>query len=99
MNSFQAKQVKYKISDGIFKGSKIPFDIQPEISPKYKFQKVSDQEIDANDEEIKKLKQKIVKKEVHHEYEEFICPIFVSPKKDGIYKLILNLKDLNQYIE
>ena len=79
--------------------SKIPFDIQPEMSPKYKFQKVSGQEIEAIDEEIEKLKQKIVKKEVHHEDEEFIYPIFVSPKKDRIYKLILNLKDLNQYIE
>lgn len=38
-------------------------------------------------------------KEAPHEDKEFIFPIFVTPKKDGIYKLIVNLKDLNQYIE
>ena len=69
MNKFQVGQVKYKISewekltsDKEFlqnvKGAKIPFDIQPEMKPKYEFQKFSDQETEAIDKEIEKLKQK-----------------------------------------
>ena len=36
---------------------------------------------------------------VDHHPEEFISPIFIVPKKDGEYRMILNLKDLNEYIE
>ena len=103
---FQAGQVKYKISEWEkltsdkeilqnVKGAKIPFEIQPTVKPKYKFQKFSDQEIEEIDKEIEKLKQKWVIKETHHEDGEFISTIFVTPKKDGSYRLILNLKDLN----
>ena len=35
----------------------------------------------------------------YHEEGEFISPIFVTPKSDGGYRLILNLKSLNEYIE
>ena len=34
-----------------------------------------------------------------HEEGEFISSIFVRPKKDGSYRMILNLKSLNQYAE
>lgn len=37
--------------------------------------------------------------EVEHHPNEFISPIFIVPKKNGEYRMILNLKDLNQYIE
>ena len=30
---------------------------------------------------------------------EFIAPIFVLPKKDGTYRVILNLKNLNKHVE
>ena len=46
-----------------------------------------------------KLKQKRVLKETHHEDRGLIYPIFVTLKKDGSYRLILNLKGLNQYLE
>ena len=69
------------------------------MKPKYKFQKFLDQGIEAINKEIEKLKQKGVMKETHHEDGGFISPIFVTPKKDGSYRLILNLKDLNQYIK
>ena len=106
MNNFQAGQVKHKLSEWEeltsdkeilqnVKGAKIPFDIQHEMKPKYKFQKFSDQEIEATDKEIEKFKQKGVIKEIHHEDEKFIYPIFVTPKEDGSHRLILNLKDLN----
>ena len=47
---------------------------------------------------LEKLKQKGVIKETHQENGEFLSPIFVTPKKDGSYRLVLNLKDLNKYI-
>ena len=47
------------------------------------------------DNEIQKLLNIGVIKEVEHHPEEFISPIFVIPKKDGEYRMILNLKELN----
>ena len=38
-------------------------------------------------------------KVVDHHPNEFISPIFVVPKKNGEYRMILNLKELNQFIE
>ena len=49
--------------------------------------------------EVQKLLNKGVIKPSAHEEGEIISPIFVRPKKDGTYRLILNLKQLNQYIE
>ncbi|CAG2233745.1 unnamed protein product [Mytilus edulis] len=37
--------------------------------------------------------------EVESEINEFISPIFVRPKKNGEYRMILNLKELNKHIE
>ena len=37
--------------------------------------------------------------EVDHHPNEFISPVFIVPKKDGEFRMILNLKELNQYIE
>ncbi len=34
-----------------------------------------------------------------HEKDEYISPIFTTPKKDGSSRMILNLKSLNQFIE
>ena len=67
MNNFQAGQVKYEITEWEkltpdnkilqnVRGAKTPFIIQPDMEPRYKFQKFSDQEIEAIDEEIEKLK-------------------------------------------
>ena len=50
------------------------------------------------DIEIQKLLNIGVIKEVEHHPEEFISPIFVIPKKDGEYRMILNLKELNKSI-
>ena len=59
----------------------------------------SEQEEQIIDKEIEKLLEMQVITEVQHHPNEFISPIFVVPKKDGDYRMILNLKDLNQYIE
>lgn len=50
-------------------------------------------------EEIKKLLEMGVIKEVQHHPKEYISPIFIVPKKNGEYRMILNLKELNQHIE
>ena len=78
--------------------TKIPFcTIPPSIiknNPKF-----TQPETDAIDNEISKLLQKGVVKRSHHEEGEFISPIFVTLKSDGGYRLTLNLKSLNEYIE
>lgn len=50
-------------------------------------------------QEIQKLLDMNVIKEVNHHPNEFISPIFVVPKKNGEYRMILNLKELNEFIE
>ena len=49
--------------------------------------------------EIQNLLHKGVIKPSTHEEGEIISPSFVRPKKDGTYRLILNLKQLNEYVE
>ena len=44
--------------------------------------------------EICKLLQMGLLKEVEHHQDEFLSPIFLVPKKDGEYRMILNLKTL-----
>lgn len=51
------------------------------------------------DIEIEKLLKMNVIQEVESEINEFISPIFVRPKKNGEYRMILNLKELNKHIE
>ena len=48
--------------------------------------------------EIIKLLAKRIIKVSEHERGEYISPIFVSPKKDGSFRMILNLKKLNAYV-
>ena len=51
------------------------------------------------DTEIQRLLLKGVIAHSVHEEGEFISSLFVRPKKDGAYRMILNLKSLNQYVE
>ena len=60
------------------------------------FNKKEEEVIDL---EIKKLLQLNVIEEVESEENEYISPIFVRPKKNGEYRMILNLKELNKHIE
>lgn len=50
-------------------------------------------------DEIKKLLKKGVVIPSKHEEGEFISPIFLRSKKDGSYRTILNLKQLNEFVE
>ena len=66
-----------------------------EKSFQVKFNKKEEEIIDA---EIKQLLEKSVIREVEYQEGQFLSPIFVRPKKNGEYRMILNLKSLNEYI-
>ena len=48
--------------------------------------------------EIKKRLEKGVINEATHDANEYISTVFTRPKKDGSHRLILNLKNLNQFV-
>ena len=50
------------------------------------------------DKEIRDLLENGVIVKVNHEPDEFILSIFVRPKKNGEHRVILNLKNLNEFI-
>jgi hypothetical protein len=56
-------------------------------------------ESEAIDLEVHKLLKKGVISQTLHEPGEFISQIFIRPKKDGTYRLILNLKKLNNFVK
>ena len=56
-------------------------------------------ESEAVDLEVHKLLQKGVITQTTHESGEFISQIFVRPKKDATYRLILNLKKFNKFVK
>lgn len=57
------------------------------------------QEQEVNDKEIDKLLIKGVISETTHCPGKYISTIFVCPRKDEEYRLILNLKNLNEHVE
>ena len=79
-------------------GAKIPFCtiLPPTLKNNPKF---TQSETGTIDNGISKLLQKGVMKPSYHEEGEFISPFFVTPKSDGGYRLTLNLKSLNEYID
>ena len=69
-------------------------DNPPSFSPisNIGFSKIGETELDN---EIEKLLAKQIIVNCAHESREYISPIFVRPKHDSPYGLILNLKNLN----
>ena len=59
----------------------------------------SDTEQRIIDAEITKLLEKGVIISCESEQGEYISTVFVRPKKDGNYSMILNLKQLNSFVE
>ena len=59
----------------------------------------NDKEGDFIESEIQNLLKKGVIENSSHEPGEFISPIFLREKSDGGYRLILNLKKLNESVE
>ena len=80
------------------RGITIPFD---ELPKQHKFNpnpKFSATETLAIDFELERLLAKEVIEPTRHEPGEIISPIFVREKKDGRFRLILNLKELNKSV-
>ena len=74
----------------------------------FKFESVSQQTFTCPSQKFSAEEEKLVQAEIdklkrviatsQHEDGEYISPILIQKKKDGGFKLILNLKDLNSYI-
>ncbi len=77
-----------------FEGNRVPMQ---ETEPRLYMRNQQENEIISN--EIKNLSEKLVIEEVQHEPNEFISNIFLRKKKNGKYRLILNLKEFNENIE
>ena len=79
-------------------GLKIEFSMKPVQQPHQWTSRFSPgKKIIIHAEIIKLLAKRIIKVS-EHERREYISPIFVSPKKDGSFRMILNLKKLNAYV-
>ena len=82
----------------IVKGCKIDFTSAPEQSS-CRETKLNRRESLLVNTEINKLVTNGVLKEVEHEEDEYISTIFLIPKPDNTYRMILNLKGLNNFVE
>ena len=82
----------------MIKGDKIEFVENPPIRHE-SYSKFSTEEFAAAEIEVQKLLSKKIIVECEHECLEFVSSIFLVPKPDGSFRLILNLKDLNQFVK
>ena len=73
-------------------------DIQPVRSELNRPMLFNKQEKEILDKEISNLLNMKVIEEVESSFDQYLSPIFTVPKKDGEYRMILNLKDLNMNI-
>jgi hypothetical protein len=80
------------------KGEKIEFLGQPPMQYVCPSNSIAKEHAAEIDNEVNSLIKKQVIRECNHVQGEFLSPIFSVPKKDGKVRLILNLKNLNQYI-
>ena len=77
-----------------FTHNQFPLQLRPPQSIKF-----TDWESRLTDEEIHTLLQKSVIEEAYHSYGEFVSNVFLRPKKDGRFIMILNLRNLNSHVE
>lgn len=83
----------------LVKGAKLPFHTKPSqnVVPKLKtFSK--EERASINLSICKLLKSKAIEPSVN-EPDEFISNVFVVPKQDGGFRLVIDLRELNQFIE
>ena len=79
-------------------GLPLEFESRPDQQFYANKQNFTSEESKFIDTEIYSLLQKNVIEESLHEPGEFISPIFLRPKSDGSFRLILNLKKLNKFM-
>lgn len=83
----------------IVKGCKIEFNRGPPFQLRVpRSLKISYRESEFIKTEVSRLLEKGVIIPTQHEKGEFLSSIFVTPKNDGSYRLILNLKSFNKHI-
>ena len=70
--------------------------IQEKTPPSHQFSKEQTKAIDS---EVTELLNKGVIKKTAHSKNEYVSPVFVRPKKDNKWRMILNLKQLNKNVE
>ena len=74
--------------------SEVPYQAQ---TPRHIYSSLSDKEV--IDGEISKLLLKGVIEKTCHTGNGFVSNVFVRPKKDGTYRMILNLRSLNEFVD
>ena len=79
-------------------GMSIDFETSPPHSSALPTSNLNAQEEQFITTEIATLLSKGIITQSNHEVGEYISPIFLTPKSDGGFRLILNLKNLNQYM-
>lgn len=72
----------------------IPIQVKPPYQPQWSIEQAK-----FIDLEIIVLKKKGIIEPTVREHNDFISTIFLRPKKDGTYRMILNLKSLNHYVK
>ena len=77
-----------------FTHDQFPLQLRPPQSIKF-----TDWESSLMDQEINTLLQKGVIEEANHSHGEFLSNVFLRPEKDGSFRMILNLKNLNLHVE
>lgn len=82
----------------IIQGLKLESISNPHQSRIIRQRKFCDSESLATDNEIQKLIDKRVIVESQHEDNQYLSPMVLRPKKNGTYRLICNLQELNQNI-
>ena len=108
-SSFQAGMIKDHLpqwkeitSDhfilNLIQGCKIEFETIPSQIKPPRPCTFNDNELIAVKQEIRQLLKKGVIVECGHEPDEFVSNIFLRPKKNNTFRMILNLKNLNELI-
>ena len=83
---------------GTVTGLPLDFETTPQCTYTHKYQDFNKSEENFVTLEIETLLRKKVIAKSAHEKGEFISPIFLRPKSEGSFRLILNLKKLNSHM-
>lgn len=110
VEKFRAGSLKYYLSNwenltsdkeilSYVSGVKIDFTGEPNLGSNCIEAKFNQNQSKQIDQEIKLMLAKGIIRECDTAYPEYISRIFTRPKSDGSVRLILNLKNLNQYVQ